>query len=251
MASLGQCCGALGGLAVYGSSLPAAVCSSPFIPAALLISLSKWLQLLALGLCWSVLVAPWLLALLHKWSLWTFPSGPWWVESLGTGIRLSWEMRKWCLVLSRILAAGFLGQPQDSFLASLQSAACDVPLEEKHAVSVINGLLEKKTELSKVFDVLNISLIFHLFLNDLRQTLICCCWPLWLTTYIYWMDVTLRILACIKFFPSQQKDVSFLMSVALPITGELGRRWQCPFNDSLWLNGWWIQHTAGILFVLS
>lgn len=66
-----------------------------------------------------------------------------------------------------------LGQPQDSLLAKHWSAACDVPLEEKHAVSC----WKKKTELSKIF-VLNISLIFHLFLNDLRQTLVCCCWPL-------------------------------------------------------------------------
>lgn len=72
-----------------------------------------------------------------------------------------------------------LGQPQDSFLARHWRAACDVCLEEKHAVSMINGLLEKKkTELSKIFDMLNISLIFHLFLNDLRQTLLCCCWLL-------------------------------------------------------------------------
>lgn len=39
-----------------------------------------------------------------------------------------------------------LGQPQDSFLARHWSAACDVPLEEKHAVSMINGLLEKKPQ---------------------------------------------------------------------------------------------------------
>lgn len=74
-----------------------------------------------------------------------------------------------------------LGQPQDSFFARYWSAACDVPLEEKHVVNMINGLLEKKnhnTELSKIFDVHNISLIFHLFLNDLRQTLLCYCWPL-------------------------------------------------------------------------
>lgn len=71
-----------------------------------------------------------------------------------------------------------LGQPQDSFLARHWRAACDVPLEEKHAVSMINGPLEKKAELSKIFDMLDISLIFHLFLNDLRQTLLCCCWPL-------------------------------------------------------------------------
>lgn len=37
-----------------------------------------------------------------------------------------------------------LGQPQDSSLARHWSAACDVPLEEKHAVSMINGLLGKK-----------------------------------------------------------------------------------------------------------
>lgn len=38
-----------------------------------------------------------------------------------------------------------LGQPQDSFFARYWSAACDVPLEEKHVVNMINGLLEKKT----------------------------------------------------------------------------------------------------------
>lgn len=71
-----------------------------------------------------------------------------------------------------------LGQPQDSFLGRHWRAACDVPLEEKHAVSMINGLLgKKKPELSKIFDMLNISLIFYLFLNDLGQTLLCC-WPL-------------------------------------------------------------------------
>lgn len=53
-----------------------------------------------------------------------------------------------------------------------------MPLEEKHAVSMINGLLEKKAELSMIFDVLNISLIFHLFLNDLRQTAVLLLAPL-------------------------------------------------------------------------
>lgn len=39
-----------------------------------------------------------------------------------------------------------LGQPQDSFLSRHWSAACDVPLEEKRAVSMINGLLGKKPQ---------------------------------------------------------------------------------------------------------
>lgn len=144
-------------------------------------------------------------------------------------------MGRQCLVL--ILTAGFLANPRTAFLPS--PGVLPVMCLWKRSMLLAAG--KKKTELSKVF-VLNISLIFHLFLNDLRQTLVCCCWPLWLTMFIYWMDVTLPVLTCIKFFPSQQKDVLSLMSAALPITGQLGRRWQCPFDDSLWLNSAYCWH---------
>lgn len=106
-------------------------------------------------------------------SIWAMVSGDLW----------DWD---WALLRKEETVLGcesdpdkrILGQHQDSFLAWHWSAACDVPLEVKCAVSMINGLLEKKAELSKIFHVLNISLIFHLFLNDLRQTAVLLLAPL-------------------------------------------------------------------------
>lgn len=69
------------------------------------------------------------------------------IWAIVSGIPREWD---WALleneaVLGSELDPGnrILCQPQDCFLARHWSAACDVPLEEKDAVSMINGLLEK------------------------------------------------------------------------------------------------------------
>lgn len=72
------------------------------------------------------------------------------------------ETRKQHPLPGWILLTGCLAHPESALLPGTGVMGVDVVLEGKHAVSMKNGLLEKK-ELGEVFNVLSINLIFHLF----------------------------------------------------------------------------------------
>lgn len=109
----------------------------------LLLSSSSCSKRVALALQQRALVARWLVLLLREWSHQTFPSGPKRVKSRG------WDWA--CLGNEEAAPASepdpadrTPGRPRVSSLARHWSDAPDVALEEKHAVSMKNGLLEKK-----------------------------------------------------------------------------------------------------------